>query len=181
MSPALLVTFLCTNARCAASSCSFIWAWCLDVNAQTPSSMQLKYFKASKRYQYLYRSNFHGDWLTESHKQQSELPFPIFSAIFLFSGNDLNTYSLLSKTLSLEAKEECKCHFMLQKWRPGLYKVPLTQCKHSHMLCFSLGFYRTILSSTVKRACVKHATEEVQNKSCLELTWFSSLLLYNWL
>lgn len=48
MSPAFLVAFLCTNAGCAASKSSFIWAWCSDANAQAPSSMQFKYVKASK-------------------------------------------------------------------------------------------------------------------------------------
>lgn len=74
--------------------------------------------KPAKRYQYLYWANFHGCLLTESHNQQSDLPFPPWSPsfvqIFLLSANDLNTYLLLSKTLSLEAKKEPKCHFMLQ-------------------------------------------------------------------
>lgn len=79
--------------------------------------------KPAKCYQYLYWTNFHDRFLTGSHNQQSEQPFPpqtpSFVQVFLLSAYNLNTYSLLSKTPSLEAKEESKCHFMQQKWRLG--------------------------------------------------------------
>lgn len=131
------------------------------MNAQTLSSMQLNISKASKMVFVLNQL-----WWSFAYLEPLPTVWTAFSSmksifrVFLLSANDLSTYSLLSRTLFLEAKES-KCHFMLQKWRLALYEVP---------------FYETILSSAVKCGYVKHAAEKVQNKSCLELTWFSFLL-----